>query len=301
MEKSDDDDSNYIPCKKFWPCDHSVTLSKTRSITISGNQRLRPLFLLLCVSAFLIGCKQDQNELASSPNEDPSSSTDSTPLTQELSRIPGVSIVRVNYDRYASQSISANNERWRSASAKNAPLDKLIRKWSDFEGIISIDADIPTKWVYNVEIEATEGQTVASKVQHAFEETFGLSYREGVEKHTVWVLELKETKKPKIKEVDGNGGSSWGTADISGGLGYDFRAGSMDDLAEVLGKYLEGGIVINETGLEGSYNFQLAMNHWEPETAIPAVEALGMIIRKEARNFPTLRVDFVKSQGNRGD
>jgi len=72
----------------------------------------------------------------------------------------------------------------------------------------------------------------------------------------------------------------------------------MEDLADILSKYLDGGLVFDETGLEGFFPFELAMDHWKPETATPALKPLGLKVRQVGRDFPTLRVAYEEEKPN---
>lgn len=209
------------------------------------------------------------------------------PFGEQLSKTEGVSIIQCRPKSGSLQSISRDDH---SASATSAYLEDLIYSWTDFEGWVFIEANFPNR-TYDVEIKTQEEATVANLARHAFESTFGLRYSEAIEPIDVWVLSVDEKSQKKLPLSDSQS-TNWGTKQTSGGFGYDFRAGSMDDLTGVLGKYLEGGIVIDETGLKGFYKFTLAMDHWNPETAAPAVKALGLKVTRAKRELPTLRINY---------
>lgn len=214
------------------------------------------------------------------------------PCDTELSSTEGVSIVQSQPDQTKGRSIVSDGHGGRTASASNAELEDIIYRWTDFEGWIYVDAAVP-EYAYKIEINAPEGKTFAELARLAFETTFGLSYREGVESTNVWILEREPTSRLAMEPVESHF-SNWGTEKTPGGFGYEFRAGSAEDLADVLGKYLDGGIVLDETGLEGYFKFVLSMDHWKPETAIPAVEELGLKVRQAKRDLPVLRIDYAK-------
>lgn len=210
----------------------------------------------------------------------------------ELSKTEGVSIIRKRPDAAKGRSITSSGFQGSTASASNSHLKDIIYNWTEFDGLIYMDAELPDD-VYDIEINAPEGKNFAEVARAAFETTFGLSYTESVESTDVWILERDEAKQLVMEPVESDS-SNWGTAQTPGGFGYEFRVGSTEDLADVLGKYFEGGIVFDETGLEGHYKFVLSMDHWKPETAIPAVEKLGLKVTRAKRDLPVLRVDHRK-------
>lgn len=214
------------------------------------------------------------------------------PCDTELSTTEGVSIVQSQPDHTRGRSILSDGYGGRTASASNAGLENIIYRWTEFEGWIYVDAELP-EFVYNIEIDAPEGKTSAELARLAFETTFGLDYRESVETTNVWILERDATRLLAMEPVKSHS-SNWGTAKTPGGFGYEFRAGSARDLADILGNYLDGGIVLDETGLESYYKFVLSMDHWKPETTIPAVEKLGLKVRQAKRDLPVLRIDYAK-------
>ena len=213
------------------------------------------------------------------------------PFNAELSEVEGVSIIQVELDPTVGHTITWDTGEWRTASAKNASMTDLLYDWVEFDGWVVVDADFPSDRRYHVEVEAPEGRTNLELIREAFSEVFGLVYRERSELHDVWILKNPGNELPMgLSEVESQN-SGWGTASTPGGFGYDFRAGTMDDLTQVLQKYLEGGIVMNESGLNGHYRFVLSMDHWRPETAMPAVEALGLRVVPVERELPFLRIE----------
>ncbi len=207
----------------------------------------------------------------------------------ELSKTEGVSIIR-RPEQANGWSINTDGYGGRKASVSSSQLGEIIYKLTEFEGLIYIDAELPEE-AYDVEINAPEGKTFAELAKTAFETTFGLIYNEIIESTDVWILERDEAKPLAMEPVESDS-SNWGTAQTPGGFGYEFRAGSAENLADILGKYLEGGIVLDETNLEGHYKFLLSMDHWKPETAVPGVEKLGLKVIRAKRDLPVLRVDY---------
>lgn len=264
-------------------------------MTPTSADTYRPLRNILAICFFgllFTACNRDDSkEEAQLPEW-----IEALPYNIELSKVPGVSIVQVEPSPGEGRMISTDSFEWKSAKAEYAFLGSAIISWCDFEGVISIDADLPENRRYNISIDAPEGATIFPLAQTAFESVFQLEYKEAIETHQVWVLQKTADARKMLVPVDSEN-SNWGTAQTSGGFGYDFRAGSMKDLAEILSKYLEGGLVFDETGLDGFYRFELAMNHWEPETALPALEPLGLRAVLIDRDLPTLRIDYAEPPG----
>ncbi|MDB4509683.1 hypothetical protein N9062_01635, partial [Akkermansiaceae bacterium] len=82
------------------------------------------------------------------------------PYNIELSKVPGVSIVQVEPSPGEDQMISTDSFEWKSAKAEYAFLGSAIMSWCDFEGVVSIDADLPKNRRYNISIDAPEGATI---------------------------------------------------------------------------------------------------------------------------------------------
>lgn len=209
----------------------------------------------------------------------------------ELSKTEGVSIIR-RPDQANGWSISTDGNGGRTANASNSRLEEVIYKLAEFEGLICIDAELPED-AFDIKINAPEGGTFAEMARLAFEKTFGLNYLKSVEPTDVWILERDPAKTLSMKSVESHH-SMGGTAQTPGGFGYIYQAASTEKLTDILAEYLEGGIVIDETGLEGYYEFVLSMNHWKPETAIPAVEKLGLKVVRAKRDLPVLRIDYAR-------
>ncbi len=209
----------------------------------------------------------------------------------ELSKTEGVSIIR-KPGQTNGWSISSDGNGGRTATASNSQLEKIIYKLTEFEGLIFIDAELPED-TYDIEINAPEGKTFAEMARLAFETTFGLSYIESVESTDVWILERDQAKPLSMESVESQH-SMGGTAQTPEGFGYIYQAASTEKLTDVLGEYLEGGIVFDETGLEGYYKFVLSMDHWKPETAIPAIEKLGLKVTRAKRDLSVLHIDYKK-------
>lgn len=209
----------------------------------------------------------------------------------ELSKTEGVSIIRRQGEANG-WSISTDGAGGRTAEISKSQLEETIYKLTEFDGLIFIDAELPEE-AYDIEINAPEGKTFAELARAAFETTFGLSYTESVESTDVWILERDPAKPLGLEPVESDR-SMGGTARTPDGFGYIYQAAPTEELTEILEEYLEGGIVFDETGLEGHYKFVLSMDHWKPETAIPGVEKLGLKVTRTKRDLPVLRVDYKK-------
>lgn len=261
---------------------------------INSYFSLKKIFSCCLVVFLLSGCKNPHLK-------EPAKATalpewiEALPYNTELSKTPGVSVIQVKTDPIEPRMISSDSAGWKSAQAEHAFLANVIMAWCDFEGIVTIDAELPEDRRYDISIDAPEGTNILELARTAFEAIFRLEYNEAVETHQVWVLqktpEADERLEPAISE-----NSSWATAQTSGGFGYKVESATMDDLVGILGKYLGDGLVFDETGIEGAYQFELAMDHWEPESALQALELLGLRAVRADREFPTLRIDYAGPQ-----
>jgi uncharacterized protein (TIGR03435 family) len=248
----------------------------------AGSLTFAGVILLACLSS---GCREKKSaESADIPEK-----VRNLPFNTELSDVPGVSIIQREAEAFESYSMSQGLD---TAEAKGVHLNQLLLEWVEFSGWIFVDAEIPDRR-YDVSVEAPEGTTNLEQLRKAFESVFGLEFVEKSEPMEVWVLERAEESPRGLEPVGGQ--HNWGTAQTPGGFGYEFRPGSMEDLVGILGKYLEGGVVLDETGLEGSYKFVLSMDHWDPSTAAPAVEKLGLRVVKAEREMTVMRIDYTES------
>lgn len=203
----------------------------------------------------------------------------------ELSKTPGVSIVQcpagvARTDRIGGDGSSA------SAEAETATLDSVILAWCNFSGWIKLDADLPDRR-YNIRVAADDEHNVWSRVKPAFEEVFGIRFVEGLEPTAAVVLRKSQAVPTGLTRVEAQ--TNWGTAQTAGGFGYKAGAASMAELAKIVARYVDEP-VLEETGLEGNYQFELAMDHWQPKTVFPAVEKLGLKLVREQRDLNIMRV-----------
>lgn len=257
------------------------------------NEVLR-LLVAFCLIGFLIpSCRNDvSSEEVQFPEH-----IEAIPYDTELSNDPEISVKQVVHKPTEIWGVSSDGPDVKTAKGEQALLGDMILSWIDFSGIIVIDADLPQDRRYDVKVEAKGERTISEIVQSSFETIFSLRFQEQIESHQIWIIEKSSSNPANLEPVESDF-SSWGTAQTSGGFGYEFRAGSMEDLADILSKYLDGGLVFDETGLEGFFRFELAMDHWKPETAIPALKPLGLKVRQVGRDFPTLRVAYEEEKPN---
>lgn len=263
----------------------SLMIHSIRIIAKSALVGLLPLFLFCCN-----GGDSNSEQMGTGSSSIPEH-IEKLPYDTELSKAEGVSIYR-RHDTANGWSISTDGNQGRTATVSNSRLDEVIYKLAEFEGLIYIDAELPEN-AFDIKINAPEGKTFAEMARLAFEQTFGLSYTESSEPTEVWILEQDPAKPLGMESVDSQH-SAGGTAQTPGGFGYVYQAATIEKLTDILGEYLEGGIVFDETGLEGHYKFVLSMDHWKPETAIPAVEKLGLKVTRTKRDLAVLRVDYRK-------
>lgn len=212
------------------------------------------------------------------------SATISLPL-KELSTVKGVSITRCPVKR--SDSYMRCDSKSMEIEAKACELSYVLLRCYPSKVDFSADTEIPEA-LYNIKIQAKDGQTVWALLKAACEQDLGLQVQENKELTEVLVLKKIEDAPRGLVEVNEKNNIG-GTANTPGGFGYKYQSCSMERLAEVLSRYTDKKI-LDETGLTKFYKFTLAMDHWHPETMYSAVEKLGLTLSKEKRDIPTLRV-----------
>lgn len=124
------------------------------------------------------------------------------------------------------------------------------------------------------------------------EKAFSVQVRQVIQPEDVHVLKRRENKPITMTRAAPDASRGWSTQQTTGGFGYRFKNSSMDDLVPILEKYTETK-VFNETELEGGFDFDLAMDHWHPETVYGAVEQLGLELVKETKNLEVMRIQKV--------
>jgi len=203
----------------------------------------------------------------------------------ELSKTPGVSIIQCPVGDYRTDRIQGDGYSG-SGEAVTATIESVIFRWAQVTGWIRIDAVLPDAR-YNFRVVGDEDNNVWSRVKPAFEDVFGIRFVEGMEPTDAVVIQKPQGEVAGLIRVEAK--SNWGTAQTPGGLGYKADSASMAELARIVGKYVDEP-VLDETALDGNYQFELAMDTFKPATVFPAVENLGLKLVREKRNLNITRV-----------
>jgi hypothetical protein len=211
------------------------------------------------------------------------------PIGPELSTVPGVSIRRTRATESGSSAILFVDQENMAFRTKDALLVDIIASVVPFECLVLDDA-VP-EGGYDITVELRpDDNSVWPLLKEALEKSFALRIRKVDEVVDVHVLRRGKDAELVLTPADPEESPSWGTHDTPAGFGYSFRNSTMEDLAEVLQKYAETPVV-NETGLDGAYDFQLAMDHWKPKTAWTGVEKLGLELVEAKREITVLRIE----------
>jgi uncharacterized protein (TIGR03435 family) len=177
----------------------------------------------------------------------------------------------------------------RELTAENAALFDAICFFADFGGPIYDNAPLPAGR-YDISVEAGQNQDRWKLLKEACERAFAVRVRQINRPEDVHILARDEGHALALATPAPGAHRGWGTENTPGGFGYRFRNSSMDDLARVIEKYVDTP-VFDETGIEGGYDFELAMDHWKPETVFKAVEQLGLKLVKATRNLDVLVIE----------
>jgi hypothetical protein len=209
------------------------------------------------------------------------------PVDQELSPVPGVSIRR----RPETLSRAKKMEGLGSSelTAESADLFDVFCFFADFGGPIYNDAPLPAGR-YDISVKAGPNQDRWELLKEAYERAFAVRVRQINRPEYVHILVRDEGHPLALATPAPGTHRGWGTENTQGGFGYRFRNSSMDDLARVIEKYVVTP-VLDETGIEGGYDFELAMDHWIPGTVCRAVEQLGLKLVKTTRNLDVLVIE----------
>jgi len=242
-----------------------------------------PILLSVSVGIVLLGsgCKRASSATAASTTHPGPKLPDNV----ELSKTPGVSIIQCPVGDYRTYRIQGDGYSV-SGEAVTATIESVIFRWAQVTGWIKIDAALPDAR-YNIRVDGDDDNNVWSRVKPAFEEVFGIRFVEGMEPTDAVVIQKPQKEPAGLTRVETH--SKWGTAQTPGGFGYKADSASMADLAGIVGKYVDEP-VLDETGLDGNYQFELAMEHSKPETVFPAIENLGLKLVREKRNLNITRV-----------
>jgi uncharacterized protein (TIGR03435 family) len=238
------------------------------------------ILLLSCLFLLLpVGCSKDKQSDNEAPPEP----------GKELSTVPGVSIRR-RPASFIYNSTRTGSGRSDTFEAKDSLLFDIVYHCCPFEGIFRNDAPLPNGR-YDVTVQTpAEDQPSWPLLKEAIEKAFKVRFRQVNQLEDVYILVRQKGKSVTMSPADPKASSGYGTEQTSGGFGYRFRNSSMDKLAGVLEKYAET-IVFNETEIKGGFDFDLAMDHWEPKTAFAGVEKLGLMLVKEKRKMDVLRIE----------
>lgn len=238
--------------------------------------------LLSCIFLVSAGCRK----------ENPA-----TPLPaagKELSTVPGVSIRRSAVPDRHRGGITAD-PRMATVRAENRTLI-VVLGWGLPVQIRVYGAAALPQGRYDVTIDGNgEGEKVWPLLKEAYEKAFSVRIHKGKKSLEVYVLERAKAGSLGMTPVAADGQSTWGTARTSGGLRYRFKAASMEDLCWVLEGYTDTP-VIDETGLAGRFDFESTMDRWKPETVFPAVEKLGLKLRKQKREMEVLQIEKIHAE-----
>lgn len=210
---------------------------------------------------------------------------------KELSTVPGVSIQRRPTSLVYNSTLNGNGE-WSRVEATDALLFEIFCKFCPFDGPIYDDAPLPGGRYDVIADAGRQGEPVWPLLKEAIEKAFGVQVRQITQPEDVNVLKRRAGKSITMTRAAPDARFGWGTHDTAGGFGYRLKSSSMDDLVPILEKYTETK-VFNETALEGRFDFDLAMDHWHPETVYGAVEQLGLELVKETRNLGVIRIQKV--------
>lgn len=227
--------------------------------------------IIIFIAIYFCGCKKDA-DLAGDSSSD-----------KELSKVEGVSIQYADGGGMTSWGIDFNGE----YAAKKITFEGLLSDLWPQEKIEIAESTIFAGKYFNVTINgANEPKEIYwKKFKNAFEQSFNISIIKKTQ-----LMELKVlTQIPgslKVKKVEDRSSSSHGTT----ANGYKFESQSIDEVAEVLGKEL-GIKVINETGLEGKYDFEVKMDIFEPKTFSGGLKEIGLELLDEKREIDVIVIE----------
>ena len=105
-------------------------------------------------------------------------------------------------------------------------------------------------------------------LQHLLADRFQLKFHRETRERTVYALVIGKNG-PRLKDHDGEPGSSLNTHTESGKVALTGTNASLDQLAVYLGNKL-GRVVLDKTGLHGAYDFTF---EWDPEQAADSATA----------------------------
>ncbi len=198
-----------------------------------------------------------------------------SPIGRELSKVRGVSIKRVeSASQYGDASVFGPDGAGRiTVKCKEVAIQKLVSMMVPSENDwVFDDAELPDA-AYSVNAKDVKPAILVK----ALETTFGLKIGERPRECEVYLLSRDARRALKLRPAKAES-VFW----RSGGPGWEFGRKSMSGLAGFLEGEL-GDPVLDETGLTGEYDFEIAASIFHPEELIAAVGQLGLRLEKSRR------------------
>ncbi|MFP4355935.1 MAG: TIGR03435 family protein [Phycisphaerae bacterium] len=162
--------------------------------------------------------------------------------------------------------------------AVNQPLIEVIRTaWPRQERIV--DSQALPEGNFDVTVAAQDRPLTAwRKLQARLEEQFDLQFALVSTPTEVWLLQRQPDAPMSLTPSDEKRQGNWVDLDE----GWSFAACSTDALVWRIEQIL-GEPVIDQTGLEGLYDFLLPVDHKDPQSVFPGVEKLGLRLVQETQ------------------
>jgi ankyrin repeat protein len=207
---------------------------------------------------------------------------DTSELEKELSTVPGVSIRYVTGHGDSFQTIKEDG----LYVAENVDLFDVLEFLCPEDIAIGDFSALPQR-TFNITCQASrdDPNLYWNMITAAIEKAFDVTIKKQKQEFDVKVLRCLPNATLELHKVPDDRNYSYGTSET----GYKFQACFIEHLEEALEQEL-GIEVVNETGLEGKYDFEVEMNLFRPETFAEGLKEIGLELVDARRSIEIIAI-----------